>query len=319
MSHFSVMVVTDAEPTEAVLSELMQPYHEFECTGTDDQYVQDIDKTSEFKKDCESHKDDYESEADFLNGWYGKKAIDLGQTPDLAGDHKYGYGVVSDGVVIKVIDRTNPNSKWDYWRIGGRYRAKLQVKQGVAEAVSTEPSWEWEPRFNDGKPAPVGFDQARVGDIDQEAMKQAAVSQRREWIEECMTKAEMDFDTFEEAVRDHQRCHKAWLELPRDSRPRGSAYTSWAKQQGYHLGAKASNANWELPELEDGQSLLDYINSAPSVSAFAVVMDGKWYERGRMGWWACVTDENEDWDSEFQKMFAGLRDDQWVSFLDCHI
>lgn len=41
MSHFSVMVIGPN------IEQQLAPYHEFECTGTDDQYVQDIDETAE--------------------------------------------------------------------------------------------------------------------------------------------------------------------------------------------------------------------------------------------------------------------------------
>ena len=41
MSHFVVMVI--GEDPEAELA----PFHEFECTGLDDQYVQDVDITEE--------------------------------------------------------------------------------------------------------------------------------------------------------------------------------------------------------------------------------------------------------------------------------
>ena len=38
MSHFSVMVIGGN------VEEQLQPYHEFECTGINDQYVVDVDK-----------------------------------------------------------------------------------------------------------------------------------------------------------------------------------------------------------------------------------------------------------------------------------
>jgi len=44
MSHFTVLVVTDtAEELEAAL----QPFHEYECTGIEDEYVIDVDRTDE--------------------------------------------------------------------------------------------------------------------------------------------------------------------------------------------------------------------------------------------------------------------------------
>ena len=45
MSHFTVLVITDSEPTNEVLSATLQPFHEYECTGIDDVYVRDVDRT----------------------------------------------------------------------------------------------------------------------------------------------------------------------------------------------------------------------------------------------------------------------------------
>jgi len=45
MSHFSVMVIGDD------VEKQMAPYHEFECTGTDDEYVVDKDTTEETTRD----------------------------------------------------------------------------------------------------------------------------------------------------------------------------------------------------------------------------------------------------------------------------
>lgn len=49
MSHFSVMVrvpaKTPASYIEKAVAKMLQPFHEFECTGVDDEYVQNIDET----------------------------------------------------------------------------------------------------------------------------------------------------------------------------------------------------------------------------------------------------------------------------------
>ena len=199
MSHFTVAVFTDGTKT---LEELLQPYHEFECTGTDDQYIQNVNKlnerkdeylkemvnrlqapdgqlfdpwdarffrdpTSEEKKDCnlmgsgrcgelayssrdwgdgkgyrpkiefvpkgfteiEVKTSDVKSFRDFLAD-DGDDKILIGDEPP-GEDHKYGWvRVDSAGEVVEVIRRTNPNSKWDWWVIGGRYCDQLITKTG---------------------------------------------------------------------------------------------------------------------------------------------------------------------------------------------
>ena len=75
MSHFTVMVITDEKPDEAKLSAILMPYHEFECTGYDNEYVQDI------KKDPEQYKEEFEKYGEgktfveFLEGWIGSKSV----------------------------------------------------------------------------------------------------------------------------------------------------------------------------------------------------------------------------------------------------
>ena len=52
---------------------------------------------------------------------------------------------------------------------------------------------------------------------------------------------------------------------------------------------------------------------------FAVLKDGKWYERGEMGWWGIVSNEKDEWESELKKLVQGLPDDTLISIYDCHI
>ena len=57
------------------------------------------------------------------------------------------------------------------------------------------------------------------------------------------------------------------------------------------------------------------------LGCFAVVTpDGAWHEKGRMGWWAVVSDEKADetWDVEVRRLIATHQDCYMVG-LDCHI
>ena len=88
MTHFVVLVIGD--DVEGQLA----PYHEFECTGINDQYVIDLDKTAEALAEYEQHKDDpdYPTFRAFLEGWYGAEhVVGPGQEPDRDGEHKYGW------------------------------------------------------------------------------------------------------------------------------------------------------------------------------------------------------------------------------------
>ena len=54
---------------------------------------------------------------------------------------------------------------------------------------------------------------------------------------------------------------------------------------------------------------------------FCLIIDGVWYERGKMGWWACVSDEKEkgDWNEEFMTLVKTLPEKSLVANYDFHI
>jgi hypothetical protein len=54
---------------------------------------------------------------------------------------------------------------------------------------------------------------------------------------------------------------------------------------------------------------------------FAVITDGRWFERGSVGWWGCVSNEmgEGEWNKQVSELYNGLRPDTLVSLYDCHI
>lgn len=390
MSHFCVLVVTPERPTDEVVGKVMQPYHEYECTGKDDEYVQDVDITDKARKEyleekrtmlrdsqgvlwrpyedrfyreptpqeektigplagsgcgggiswsskdwgdgrgyrakvrfvpsgyeeIETYTKDHESFADWIEGYYGLKRRTEQPNSTHDADYKYGYVLVdSKGDVIRAIDRTNPNKKWDYWRIGGRYAGKLQAKNPF-DAEKEELSWEWK----DTKPEdrPNGYDICQRSNLDAEAMKEAAVARRRNWVLECCDNAKVGWDQMDKGCQLSLEAHEKWMQLE-EPKPRGAEYHAWCEANGYELVVKISKNNFEIPEPAKGQSLTDWVESAPWLSSFAILKDGVWSENGRMGWWGAVHDEKENWDSICQKLISEIPDDHWLAVCDCHI
>ncbi len=58
---------------------------------------------------------------------------------------------------------TNPNAKWDYWRVGGRFRGLLKASKGTLGELS----WEYTMDKENQYPEVAGqYDQAQIKDID---------------------------------------------------------------------------------------------------------------------------------------------------------
>lgn len=97
-------------------------------------------------------------------------------------------GVIVDGV-LGYMSTYNPLSKWDYWRIGGRWAGQF---------ISTDPDaymeplgWEWKPEYNDGEVhelEPGQCDQSRKRFIDWDAMGAKQIAERRKWWAEAQEK-----------------------------------------------------------------------------------------------------------------------------------
>lgn len=389
MSHFSVIVATKEEPTDEVLRRALQPYHQYECTGIDDEFVQNVDITAEARERWSSDmvgrlrdpdgnlhspyedrfyrdptpeelkeigpiagsggngnlswssqdwgdgrgyrtkvrfvpegwsevdvpRSQVESFAEFVNGWYGLEAVPLGQEPDVAGSHSGGYMLLdADGGVATCIDRTNPNAKWDWWRVGGRYAGKFQ-KKGRLRANRSDLSWEW--RDADDAEIPSGVDICRKSEIDVEAMKAAASASRRHWWLKCCEQSTLSSDDLLKALSADRVVHAKWLSLPKP-RPQGSDYAEWSNANGGYKAVELMRL-CDKPEISEGQSLEDWFNATPFLTCFAFLMDGKWAEKGEMGWWAFVSNENENWHEDFMRIFSAIPSDYWLTVVDCHI
>lgn len=98
-----------------------------------------------------------------------------------------------------------------------------------------------------------------------------------------------------------------------------TTYNPQAKWDWWQLGGRWHGAL-------DGyntQPLADYLQAAEPFRPFALLMpDGRWIERGEMGWWGCVSNE-KDREAWWQEALGELRQlDPAAHFLaavDCHI
>jgi hypothetical protein len=332
MSHFTVLVIGPD------IEKQLQPFHEYECTGTDDEYVVDVDITDEvlttFNEPLNvviltngTVLDIYDdnlyitvTDPTLPSPFNTKRVLRLpdgatkGTIPaDQARLHGIGYMTLAacaqeshgaeerDG---RFYLRTNPNSKWDWWLIGGRWTGAFKLKPG-AKGIVGKPGTMTEP-------APPGYaDQALKGDIDFEQMRND---------EEVKARAR------------HRLCRQI---------TGGAIWDSWedtcirypdidVARTEYHdqpavVALHASKHEEFRFELDDELALDEaiYVQRKRDRACvyFAFVRDSIWTERGKMGWWADVSDEisKPQWDAMFNQMLDELPDDTLLTVVDCHI
>lgn len=316
MSHFCVLVI-GPEPEQQ-----LAPYHEFECTGEDNQYVQDIDQTDEVLAEYETRGADYRDD-DFptwVGKWHGKAVVPEGEEPDLGGKHKYGYVrlVKSEQFPLgrwTVIDRTNPDAKWDWYQIGGRWTGYFKMRAHVTAGALGQPGIQtMEPGYK--PPAADRADQCFKADIDIEGMRNEAGQE-----------AATNWDDYHALVDPHPPI-VPWPEFQK--RVDAREITAEQARTEYHAqpGIQALNKDpqhrfiWGDNACYAGtrERCIELARNR-ALTPFAVVKDSQWFEKGSMGWWGCVSDEKDQdaWNAEFAKLIDGLPDDTLFTLVDCHI
>jgi hypothetical protein len=334
MSHFSVMVITPTFPNDEELAHIMQPWHEYECTGVLDEYVQEIDITEEAKEEylkCDNDLlyHEVKSFEDFLKYWY-----DATTTPS---NNNY-YTLTDDGSVYKVFKRTNPNAKWDWWQVGGRWSGMLEVgydpekdpanmeicflcagsgkrndEIGKAQRLINP---DYTCNGCDGKGIRSKWPTAWVNRGNQIQVGKLDLSSIRDSKE---IKAGNDYDRFYSLIGDNPL--PDWDELI-------AKYGHKEGREKYHsyesLKILANDDTYRWVDTDDYKCSRDeFVASArnKAMTTFAFIKDGVWSEAGEMGWFGVVTgDENkDDYYACYARMLDTLPDHYWLTVIDCHI
>ena len=294
MSHFCVMVIGEDHENQ------LGAYHEFECTGVNDKYVLDVDVTEEVVKEGLD--------------WFGledKTVLSLDEV-DKEGQHKYGYAVVDkEGNTIQAFNRTNPNKKWDWYQLGGRWSGFFLVKDG-AEANKGSAGLMGSCRDNSANSA----DQCFKKDIDINGMYQREIDSglpKFDAVQEILKTIEppIKWSEFRGQYDDIDTARKKWHSHPFNveiNKQKLSSFMGCDHEQ-YRIGQ------------ENARELFIEDCKCRALTPFAFLKDGEWVEKGEMGWFGCVSNEKlkYDWSAQFRDMFEALPDDTLISMVDCHI
>lgn len=226
----------------------------------------------------------YPTFEDFMREWHGMNSRD--EKTGL-----YGYW-------------SNPNAKWDWYSLGGRWTGYFKPKASAVGKLGRSGAF-------DNKPTEGWVDSINLCDIDIAGMKEISVK-----------KANDTYDKIEQILQ-------------------GRTYPSWTairEKHGENINAAREEFNsnevvkdfnksqfhiWGDFYEEYGTSRENYIEKCKNQTMvpYAVVKDGKWYQKGEMGWWGISNDEmsQDEWSKKFWEMINSLDPETELSLLDCHI
>ena len=238
----------------------------------------------------------------------------------------------------------NPNAKWDWYQIGGRWSGYFKLKSGCQGNMGDK-SWatdnvregyvdqlikkdlDLEGMLNDADEAAgkeydqiVAFYDGEIPKldltwseiIDGEDYKKYSIEQKREIYHGQPAKI---------LQKEKTNTYRKLADAAEKAKKAGTPYETKA---GMPLEGEPYSSMLMWHNIEDYQCTREKFverRRNAQLPTYAVIKDGEWYEKGSMGWWGIATNEMDqhEWNQKFMEMFNDIPDNEMISIVDCHI
>jgi len=287
MSHFTCIVI--GEDIEAQLA----PFQENNMGDCPPDYMEfdDIEDASkaEYAGSTEMQKE-YPTFEAYMSNYHGLDAPDEGK-------ERYGYW-------------SNPQAKWDWYTIGGRWSGFFKVKEHGEGIVGESGVF--------GNEAKEGYaDVILKRNIDLDGHLADLEAGRREIHKKVIAAIDghPPLNTFKEIVEANgenvELARAVYHAQPALAAMHEAKIETWG-------GCPVMDYCLREPDPEEA-----YIKSvrAGTMTPFAFIKDGEWVASGDMGWFGCSSadDDATKWNEQWHKLFNSLPDDTLLTVVDCHI
>lgn len=322
MSHFSVGVLTKEYPSNDVLTRILQPWHEFECTGTADQYVVTVDQTEEKRKEYE------DTTISYYTNQYGERLSKYDErfyrdpTPDEA-KHIGPFGGTGWGNGISYTSKD--------WGDGQGYRSKVHYipeDWSLSEVPAPQAMsflawlkyWDSNSNFVIYPDLPDLEETHKYGwvTLDQQGdvlgvYRRTNPNKKWDWWTVGGRYSNRLYTLDHHTVDIAQLCDINWgaMQLQRKQ---------WRIENWREANNRPDMAKFIYDIDLETMDHDTYINTDTGFQLFAYVLDGQWVEKGEMGWWAMVANEQgQEWYDNLNHMLANLDSRMYLTIVDCHI
>lgn len=233
----------------------------------------------------------------------GYKTLQMNETPHFGTGESHMWGwcqVDENNEVVQVIDRTNPNCKWDYWLVGGRFSGWLSYKDTLDRTLYEEDAY-----------IPVKHIDFEVLQNEAEVEARAAYRSLVSLLGSPLPPIEI---SWEDLCADTT---KTWEE-------RRDKYFSQKPIEAYKLAQK-DNPDLNFSLYDDFASCTEeeYVARARNNACTpnVIVKDGVWYALGENSWWDSASPkvDSKEWSEHVVKFLTSLDPDEVITIVDCHI
>ena len=205
----------------------------------------------------------------------------------------------------------NPDSKWDWYSLGGRWSGCfIKLKEGASGVMGCNGI------FNNK----VGIDQAYKADIDFDRIKrearERAVERYREFANKCGGSIPVLPITWDAISHAEEYANMNW-EDRRKLYHSQEAVKLWDEKV-----VNDGNCGFQLEDFQCTEEEYAQRAELNSFIPYAVLYEGEWISRGDMGYWGISYNEKysqNEWAEKVWELINQCDDDTLFSFYDLHI
>lgn len=281
MSHFTVAVITkdgDYEKALAPFDEGLQV--ESYIRQTREQLIQECKDTKEKYENC----DNVDDRNWYLNSDWSK--IDFTNDDTIIKSYLELMGDEDRDEQGNEWSTYNPNSKWDWYSLGGRWCGSLKLKKPLENNVESEPSLihlkENPKEVMEILSDDLKTDHAQVKDID--------------------------FTPDLSNVKYYERFWEINVE--------NSPLKEDEKMEDFRT---FYNSNYYIKQYGNKET---YVKEQTTFRTYALLYHGEWIEPGQMGWFGCSSADKDgyaQYRQKFEEIINSLDPEDYISIVDCHI
>jgi hypothetical protein len=185
------------------------------------------------------------------------------------------------------ISTYNPNSKWDWYQIGGRYAGILLLKEGIEKKENPNFSWGWDEKDKEDVLNKSYVDSALISEID--------------W-----GKLHLNQEEYNKAINFWEM--KVEGKEPITEEDKEELKYDYYKTEYYVDKYKTKET---------------YAKAMSSFTTWAILDRSGWKEKGGMGWFGMSSESNDEgleWElNMYDKFIKDLPLDTRLTIVDCHI
>ena len=310
MSHFTVAIITKGKPTREEIDKVLAPYQENNMGDCPREYMEWNSVTKEYKEEYENDTVEKVRMPDgrLLNTWDDEFRV-AGSIGIGSNTHKVPEDLPVEEIPYKELYSTfdeymsdwcgyefdeemqdygyweNPNAKWDWYQIGGRWAGMLETSIENKDVGIGEKSWYW----GDKNPYEI---KGNIQQVDAARVK----------------------DIITNNPEKYQKKIRFWELYIEKQRPQNDEEKDMIEREMY-------NEQYYINKYGTKER---YAELESTFYTWAVITkDGEWHEPGTMGWFACSSasaDEEVAFIENYKKVvFDNAEDDDYMTIVDCHI